>query len=429
MNGSKSADRFSVYGILGAFANGNTPGGRFGVGHWIDKLDRIWIFGGAGYSATNLGYLNDLWRYQGGFSFINPAVITITAPANNSSFPAGSDITVTADAQNPVGSIAYVDFFEQGIKLGSDSTAPYALTGTDVPAGTYRVSAIAVTNTGDSARSDTITVNVTACTSSGTILGEGYINIPGLAVADLTNHPTYPASPSITASLSSFEYNNVGDNYGGRLRGYICAPVTGDYIFYIAGDEQAGLWLSTDDNPANKQLVAYAISSTGFRQWNKLSTQQSAPIRLVAGARYYVETLHKESLGADHLSVGWRLPNGSLERPISGSRLSPFSTGGPTPTAAPAGNFEESMRARLNASLQARVMPNPSRGAFTVSLEGKLKEPMQIRVTDITGRMIESRSGIQPNTQLQIGQNWKPGIYILQVQQGQESKTIKLVKE
>jgi hypothetical protein len=87
------------------------------------------------------------------------------------------------------------------------------------------------------------------------------------------------------------------------------------------------------------------------------------------------------------------------------------------------------MRARLNASLQARVMPNPSRGAFTVSLEGKLKEPMQIRVTDITGRMIESRSGIQPNTQLQIGQNWKPGIYILQVQQGQESKTIKLVKE
>jgi hypothetical protein len=87
------------------------------------------------------------------------------------------------------------------------------------------------------------------------------------------------------------------------------------------------------------------------------------------------------------------------------------------------------MRARLNASLQARVMPNPSRSAFTVSLEGEPGKPLQLRVTDVLGRLVESRSNLQPNTQLQIGQNWKPGIYILQVQQGDERKTIKLVKE
>jgi hypothetical protein len=87
------------------------------------------------------------------------------------------------------------------------------------------------------------------------------------------------------------------------------------------------------------------------------------------------------------------------------------------------------MRARLNVSLQARVMPNPSSSSFTVSLEGEPGKSLQLRVTDVLGRLVESRSNVQPNTQLKVGQNWKPGIYILQVQQGQESKTIKLVKE
>jgi hypothetical protein len=357
------------------------------------------------------------------------ASLKITAPANNSSFPAGSDITVTADANNPVGSIAYLDFFEQGNKLGTDSTAPYSLTCLGVAPGTYRVSAIAITNTSDTLRSDTITVNVlVGCTSSGTIFGEGYINIPGSTVSDLTADPSYPGSPSVSAQLSSFEYANLGDNYGGRLRGYICAPVTGDYVFYISGDDQAGLWVSTNDNPANKQLVAYAATYTGFREWNKFSTQQSQPIRLKAGTRYYVETLHKEYTYEDHLSVGWRLPDGTYERPIAGNRLSPYIPGSIGGNAVPNG-FVQEMRAALNAKLQTSVLPNPSRSIFTVSLKGEEGKPVQVMVTDILGRVIETRSNLQPNGQLQMGQNWKPGIYILQVQQGDQRTTLKLVKE
>ena len=46
----------------------------------------------------------------------------------------------------------------------------------------------------------------------------------------------------------------------------------------------------------------------------------------------------KEGNGGDNLAVGWQLPNGALERPISGNRLIPFGTGGGggcTPPAAP----------------------------------------------------------------------------------------------
>jgi hypothetical protein len=62
-------------------------------------------------------------------------------------------------------------------------------------------------------------------------------------------------------------------------------------------------------------------------EWGWFSTQQSAPITLQAGQRYYVEALMKEGGGGDNLAVGWQLPNGALERPIPGNRLIPFGGG------------------------------------------------------------------------------------------------------
>jgi len=45
---------------------------------------------------------------------------------------------------------------------------------------------------------------------------------------------------------------------------------------------------------------------------------QSATVNLEAGRPYFVEVLQKQPLGSEHLSVRWRLPDGSEERPIPG---------------------------------------------------------------------------------------------------------------
>ena len=79
--------------------------------------------------------------------------------------------------------------------------------------------------------------------------------------------------------------------------------------------------MSTDERPVNKRLIA-SSKWTYPNQWDKYTTQQSVAIRLEGGKKYYIEALHKENSGNDHLSVGWKLPNGTLERPIPGNRLS-----------------------------------------------------------------------------------------------------------
>lgn len=160
---------------------------------------------------------------------------------------------------------------------------------------------------------------------TGTISREYWTGIPGDFVTDLTNSSNYPNNPSGSDQLTAFEApTDWADAYGTRVRGYVHAPVSGSYIFWIASDDYSELWLSTDDNPANKVLIASVSGWTASREWNKYASQQSAAISLIAGQRYYIEVLQKEGTGGDNLAVAWQLPDGTFEGPIPGSRLSPF---------------------------------------------------------------------------------------------------------
>ncbi|NGO39706.1 hypothetical protein G4L39_09915 [Limisphaera ngatamarikiensis] len=158
------------------------------------------------------------------------------------------------------------------------------------------------------------------------ILREVWEGIPGTAVADLTNSPAFPNQPTSTNLVTDyFEAPvNVMDNYGQRMHGYVVPPVTGNYIFWIASDDQGELWLSTDDSPANRRLIAWVSGWTGSREWTKEPNQQSAPVRLEAGRAYYIAALQKEGWGGDNLAVRWLRPDGVDEGPIPARYLLPY---------------------------------------------------------------------------------------------------------
>ena len=76
-----------------------------------------------------------------------------------------------------------------------------------------------------------LTFTFTGQTHAGSILREVFEGIGGVTVADLTNSPAYPNSPTSTSSLTvAFEAPiDVLDSYGGqRVRGYVIAPATGN---------------------------------------------------------------------------------------------------------------------------------------------------------------------------------------------------------
>jgi beta-mannanase len=167
------------------------------------------------------------------------------------------------------------------------------------------------------------------CSGSGSIKREYWANVMGTTLADVP----FNSAPTSTSTLYPFEGpSSAGDNYGSRIRGYLCPPANGNYIFWIASDNQSELWISTDSTPQNKIKRAYVPDYTSSRQWTKYTSQQSVPISLVAGKRYYIEAIHREGTQGDNLAVGWQLPSGTLERPLPGMRLSPFTGTASSPT-------------------------------------------------------------------------------------------------
>lgn len=65
IGGANVTNQSGVYGIKGVPSSGNYPGARHAYASWTDAAGNFWLFGGAGYSASVRGFLNDLWRFDG----------------------------------------------------------------------------------------------------------------------------------------------------------------------------------------------------------------------------------------------------------------------------------------------------------------------------------------------------------------------------
>ena len=148
-------------------------------------------------------------------------------------------------------------------------------------------------------------VSIQVIDTGSSVVREVWAGVTGTNIADIP--VTTPAT--LTNTLGTLEgITNYGSNYGERIRGYLTAPVTGNYYFWIAGSDSAEAWIANDNEPANKLRRANVFPANGgttFRNWNSQTNQQSKWLSLVAGQKYYVEILHKAGTTPDHWSVGW----------------------------------------------------------------------------------------------------------------------------
>ena len=125
-------------------------------------------------------------------------------------------------------------------------------------------------------------------------------------------------TPNITALITtgavgvtgfSPNFNSGMNYYVERLSGFFVPPVTANYTFYLAGDDNADLYLSSDQYAANATWAGYVTSAmpTDSYFWNLKTATGGfrAPARwLQAGNRYYFTARHLQSTLTDFLYVG-----------------------------------------------------------------------------------------------------------------------------
>lgn len=341
--------------------------------------------------------------------------ITITSPQPDQNFPSPASVNIAADVTDPdgVATVVFTHIFTNGgATLASFTAPPYQFQWNNPAPGNYQVRVTARDNWGKESTKDVFfTVQDEACAGTGTIVREIWRNIPGTSVSSIpVNSP-----PSNTVTLTSLSTPNYyANDYGSRIRGYVCAPATGTYVFWISGDDNSELWLSSDDNPANKSRIAYVTGATRVNQWNKYMSQFEY-VELVQGRRYYIEVLHKEANGADHVEVGWDLPDGTMERPIPGNRLIPFED--PSTSAARFAGVEEVFSADEETAFT--VYPNPavSGKQIAVRLPFATEGAVDVDIKSITGVSVQREllSGAGGEVRIDLKPSIATGMYLIRV--------------
>ena len=312
-------------------------------------------------SSTTHGMNTDVRFIEVDFQTISPGVYDLSAHANRNVLTPGYWMLFALDA-NGVPSVAHVfqantsgqpwlnalpqQSSQEGesvsvqVVAGDTDDDPLNYSATNLPAGISIDSATGLIS-GAAVTSGSYDVTVTVDDGDegtrsksfewlvfgqglGSIRRDWWTGIGGVAVADLTSNANYPDNPSGSDSITQFETpTNILDNYGTRVHGYLTPDITGEYTFWLATDDGGELWLSTDANPANRQLIATVPGWASPRQWDKYTQQQSPPVTLVAGQSYFIEALMKEGGGGDNLAVGWRRPGQAGIEVIAGAYLSP----------------------------------------------------------------------------------------------------------
>ncbi|HEY9488667.1 MAG TPA: PA14 domain-containing protein [Chryseosolibacter sp.] len=260
-----------------------------------------------------------------------------------------------------------------------------------------------------------------SCAGTGKIKREVWDNVTGYFISNIP----FSRQPSSTSELTIFESPvNIGDNYGARVRGYICAPLSGNYTFWISSDDRSELWLSTSEDPADKRKIASVTGWTRSREWTKYASQRSTAITLQGGQKYYIEALHKEASGADNLAVGWQLPDGKQESPIPGKRISPYESRVATSSARTTSPTDTLMASQpIESHAEISLFPNPLQSGdrqLTISgYDGIYENGAAVEIHRMTGEVIHSEKIFcQANCSdylMNLGNELSRGIYVVNV--------------
>lgn len=89
-------------------------------------------------------------------------------------------------------------------------------------------------------------------------------------IRSLYHSNKYPSQPDKTSIVQDFDApEDVGDNYGQRIRGYFVAPDDGEHRFFTSCDEMCELYLSVDDNPSHVSKIISQVQPSKHDEFNR----------------------------------------------------------------------------------------------------------------------------------------------------------------
>ena len=233
--------------------------------------------------------------------------VQLETPSDGATFGLNERITLEARASDPDGNVASVEFFRADSSLGTDASAPYTVSTSDLSAGYHKLTATASDEQGATSSTDPLTITVE--TADGTAPLQ-----PGVARAYYEGTwqqvPDFDAdSPLRRDTTSTFSIASPlrSDHFGYRLTAYLEVTETGPYDFHLESDDgskmyvNGSLLIDNDGTHGAEEVSGTATLSTGY---------------------HLIVVDYFDDAGGQTLNVAWTPPD-SAKGPIPEGRLLP----------------------------------------------------------------------------------------------------------
>ena len=137
-----------------------------------------------------------------------PPTVAITSPTNGAAFAPSVNINVTTNASDSDGTVTRVDFYAGSSLIGTATSAPWATTWTNVPAGTYSLTAVATDNGGAVTTSSPVSITVASepLPSGWTDADVGATGAAGAASYNSRTFTVQGAGADVWGTADAFNY-------------------------------------------------------------------------------------------------------------------------------------------------------------------------------------------------------------------------------
>lgn len=253
--------------------------------------------------------------------------VSLTSPTAGQSWTAPASVSLAANASDPEGRVSRVEFYANGNALGSDTTAPYGMTWSNVAAGSYAITARVFD--ADGGQGQSASVSITVASANGA---------PTAALTSPSAGQSFAVNTNVTLAA------NASDPEGRMSR-----------VDFLVNDAVRGSdtsapysvgWSPTTAGTYRLAAVAYDADSLSTRS-AEITVTVSAPV--VTPPRYVVFTA-----SADHATTV-----------VTSYRLNIYAAGANTSTATPVTTSDLG-----KPTPDAQLTISVDRGSFFTALAG-----------------------------------------------------------